>query len=126
MIKFFKFIVSFLAGFIVLFFLATMISIFIVSNDLASTFIALPFAYFTGRATWRSLSGNEMSAWFYSLSGALLIGAIGFTIGFIGPMLVAAGGNQGPMLGLFITGPIGTIVGAIAGLIYAKRRKSNV
>jgi hypothetical protein len=61
-----------------------------------------------------------MSTWFYCLSGALLVGAVSFTIGFVGPMLVAAGGNQGPMVGLFITGPIGTIVGAIAGFSYAR------
>jgi len=120
MIKFFRLMLSLLAGFVVLFFVATMISIFVLSNDLASILIALPFAYFTGRATWRLLSGNEMSTWFYCLSGALLVGAVSFTIGFVGPMLVAAGGNQGPMVGLFITGPIGTIVGAIAGFSYAR------
>jgi hypothetical protein len=30
--------------------------------------------------------------------------------------------NQGPMLGLFITGPGGAVIGAIAGALYARRR----
>jgi hypothetical protein len=47
-------------------------------------------------------------------------------IGFVGPMLVAAGGNQGPMVGLFITGPTGTIVGAIGGFSYARWRRNKV
>ncbi len=125
MMKFFKFLISFLAGFIVLFFLTTIISIFTLKSDLVSALISLPFAFFIAWTTWRSVLGNDIGIWFYCLSGALLIGAISFIIGFIGPMLIAAGGNQGPMLGLFITGPIGIIVGAIAGFIYAKRRKGN-
>ncbi len=125
MIIFFKFLISLFAGFVVLFFLTTVISIFTLNSDLVSALISLPFASFVAWSIWRSISGNEIGTWFYCLSGALLIGAISFIIGFIGPMLIAAGGNQGPMLGLFITGPIGTIIGAIAGLIYAKRRESN-
>ncbi len=126
MIKFFKLIISFLAGFVVLFFLTIIISIFTQNSDLVSALISLPFACFTSWSIWRSISGNKIGTWFYCLSGALLVGAISFIIGFIGPMLIAPEANQGPMLGLFITGPIGTIVGAIAGLIYAKKRMSNV
>lgn len=36
--------------------------------------------------------------------------------------VVAAKANQGPMLGLFITGPAGAVIGAIAGAWYAMRR----
>ena len=49
---------------------------------------------------------------------ALVVGAIGFVGGFFGPMIFAPGANQGPMLGIFITGPAGVILGAIGGLIY--------
>lgn len=34
-----------------------------------------------------------------------------FLAGFIGPMIVAPSANQGPMVGIFITGPLGFIAG---------------
>jgi hypothetical protein len=49
---------------------------------------------------------------------ALVIGAVGFVGGFFGPMLLAPGANQGPMLGIFITGPLGVLLGAIGGLVH--------
>ena len=126
MIKLFKLIITLLAGFVVLFFLTTIISIFTTNSDLVSALISFPFACFMSWSIWHSISGKKIGTWFYCLSGALLIGAISFIIGFIGPMLIVPEANQGPMLGLFIAGPIGTIVGAIAGLIYAKKRINNV
>ena len=53
---------------------------------------------------------------------AVLLGGLGFVAGFFGPMIFAPEANQGPMLGLFITGPSGVVIGAIAGALYAKRR----
>jgi hypothetical protein len=50
--------------------------------------------------------------------GALLIGGIGFFGGFFGPIIFAPEANQGPLLGLFITGPIGFVLGGFLGLIY--------
>lgn len=46
--------------------------------------------------------------------GAAAIGGTGFVLGFFGPILLG-GGNQGPLLGLFITGPLGVVAGAIGG-----------
>ena len=40
---------------------------------------------------------------------ALLLGGIGFAAGFFGPMLLAPEANQGPLLGIFITGPAGFV-----------------
>ena len=37
-------------------------------------------------------------------------------------MILAPEANQGSMLGLFITGPVGVVIGAIAGALYAMRR----
>jgi hypothetical protein len=47
--------------------------------------------------------------------GALSVGTVGFLLGFLGPMLLDPGANQGPLLGIFITGPLGLVVGAAAG-----------
>jgi hypothetical protein len=56
---------------------------------------------------------NSMFRW------AVILGVIGFLGGFIGPMIFTAGANQGPMLGIFITGPLGVVVGAIVGAVKA-------
>lgn len=50
------------------------------------------------------------------LRWALIIGGIGFAAGFFGPMILAPGANQGPMLGIFITGPLGAVAGAGYGV----------
>ncbi len=44
-----------------------------------------------------------------------VLGVAGFLCGFIGPMLLAPEANQGPMLGIFITGPGGAMLGLILG-----------
>jgi hypothetical protein len=52
-------------------------------------------------------------------SWAAVVGALGFCGGFFGPMIFTPEANQGPLLGIFITGPLGFIVGGMGGLIYA-------
>ena len=48
---------------------------------------------------------------------AIVIGAAGFICGFVGPIIFAPDANQGPLLGIFITGPAGAAAGAVLGLI---------
>ena len=55
----------------------------------------------------------------FSLGGAALAGGIGFIAGFLGPIIFAPEANQGPLLGIFITGPLGLIIGGLTGLVYA-------
>lgn len=45
----------------------------------------------------------------------LLFGFAGFAAGFAGPLLLLPQLPQGPLLGIFITGPAGVIVGCIVG-----------
>ena len=52
----------------------------------------------------------------------LILGAIGFVAGFFGPILLAPDANQGPLLGIFITGPAGAIFGTLIGVAVAKFR----
>ena len=47
---------------------------------------------------------------------ALRLGVLGFALGFFGPMLLAPDANQGPLLGIFITGPLGFLVGLVWGI----------
>ena len=53
---------------------------------------------------------------------ALCIGGLSFLIGFLGPIILTPEANQGPLLGIFITGPAGLLVGLIWGLARAARR----
>jgi hypothetical protein len=70
-----------------------------------------------GRATLDPSTLEETIKW------ALVVGAVGFCGGFFGPMIVAPDANQGPLLGLFITGPVGVLIGAVGGFIYARARQ---
>jgi hypothetical protein len=54
---------------------------------------------------------------------ALFVGGVCFLVGFIGPMIVAPGANQGPLLGM-ITGPLGLVLGLVWGLLRAARRRA--
>lgn len=53
---------------------------------------------------------------------ACVIGLIAFLAGFIGPMVFTPGANQGPMLGIFLTGPLGFIAGLFVGWWREKSR----
>lgn len=60
-----------------------------------------------------------------ALSPALRVGGIGFAAGFFGPMILAPGANQGPMLGIFITGPVGFLLGLGFGIVREVRAASS-
>ena len=53
------------------------------------------------------------------------VGAVGFCGGFFGTMILTPEANQGPLLGIFITGPLGFIGGGILGAIRALTRGSS-
>jgi len=59
------------------------------------------------------------------LAGAAVLGAVGFTCGFFGPIVLSPEANQGPLLGIFITGPLGVVVGAALGLLSLALRLSG-
>jgi hypothetical protein len=56
---------------------------------------------------------------------AVLLGVVGFLLGFVGPMLLSPGANQGPLLGIFITGPLGVLGGFVAGIVVAVVRSAR-
>jgi hypothetical protein len=60
-----------------------------------------------------------------ALAPALMLGGIGFAAGFFGPMIFRPDANQGPLLGIFITGPVGFLVGLGYGVIRELSRKST-
>lgn len=58
-----------------------------------------------------------------AITGAWMCGLAGFALGFFGPMIFAPDANQGPLIGIFFTGPLGVMFGAIGGAIVAWRRR---
>jgi len=50
-----------------------------------------------------------------ALRWGLYTGALGFVLGFAGPLILTPGANQGPLLGICFTGPFGFMAGCIAG-----------
>lgn len=87
-------------------------------------FVALGFAVWGARRVWRQLEDVAATGLpVFVATGALALGGLGFMLGFFGPMVFAPEANQGPMLGIFITGPGGAVLGAVAGwLAWLKRR----
>ncbi len=53
---------------------------------------------------------------------AIVVGAVAFAAGFFGPIVFAPDANQGPLLGIFITGPAGFVAGALYGIWREWRR----
>src|SRR5262245_61697541 len=52
---------------------------------------------------------------------AMIWGSVAFGLGFVGPMVVG-GGNLGPLLGIFVTGPLGALTGALFGIIRSTQK----
>lgn len=90
------------------------------------TVIALVLAVMAGLLVWRGLASDQAGTVFQTaLLWAVIGGGIGFAGGFFGPMIFAPGANQGPLLGIFITGPLGLLFGGLAGLIRGARRDAG-
>ena len=56
------------------------------------------------------LTVRRLFAWTFAF------GSVSFAAGSFGPMVLAPGANQGPLLGVFITGPLGALVGFGTGV----------
>ena len=65
----------------------------------------------------------------FAVSTALLLGSIGFVVGFFGPMLIAvlvgSEANLGPLWGIFILGPGGLILGFFVGAVFGYKKIRN-
>src|SRR5262245_46982002 len=54
---------------------------------------------------------------------AAAVGGLCFAAGFFGPIVFTPEANQGPLLGIFITGPAGLLLGLVWGALRAVRRR---
>ena len=87
--------------------------------------VALVLAAWAARRLWLRLGDAPPAGVLASMAlGAAILGGAGFAIGFFGPMIWAPEANQGPLLGIFITGPAGFVLGALAGFVVSLRRRN--
>jgi hypothetical protein len=59
--------------------------------------------------------GKAVGWWCATMTG--IVGVVSFLIGFCGPLIFSPDSNQGPLLGILVTGPLGAIVGAFCGVV---------
>lgn len=90
-----------------------------------ASLVSLACAVAAGWFVWRGMACVPGGAVSCVMLGAVVLGGVGFAAGFFGPLLFAPGANQGPLLGIFITGPLGFVVGAIGGFVYWSLRRSK-
>jgi uncharacterized YccA/Bax inhibitor family protein len=93
--------------------------------ELIPNAISLLIAILIGIFLWKKTGNISNSLSSYILAGGIIIGAIGFILGFFGPIILNPTANQGPLLGIFITGPIGFIFGLFGGGLYWKIKVKN-
>jgi hypothetical protein len=55
----------------------------------------------------------------------VLVGGVSFLAGFVGPILLRPDSPQGPLLGIFFTGPLGAVAGVVLGLVIGLVRQGQ-
>ena len=65
-----------------------------------------------------------MKPFLFAILGSVILGGLSFAAGFFGPIYFTPEANQGPLLGIFITGPLGLLVGFILGGLYGNRART--
>lgn len=79
-----------------------------------SILLALAIGFYMWKKTEKISNGLAT----HIILGGIIIGSIGFILGFFGPIIFSPDSNQGPLLGIFITGPLGFLMGLVGGGIY--------
>jgi hypothetical protein len=82
-------------------------------------------AILVGRYVWMQTGSLRTGFFRFVALGSLLTGAITFSAGFFGPILFTPHANQGPLLGIFITGPLGFILGGVGGAVHWLIRRDH-
>jgi hypothetical protein len=86
------------------------------------TLLLAALAALCGWVAWRGDDPESRAAMSAAWAGGLLLGGLGFVVGFVGPLVIWPGASLGPLLGILITGPLGFVAGATAGLAWRARR----
>jgi hypothetical protein len=66
--------------------------------------------------------GGSIARWCASMT--VVVGGVSFLAGFVGPILLQPDMPQGPLLGIFCTGPLGALAGAALGALLGLARQT--
>jgi hypothetical protein len=83
--------------------------------------VPIILALFSGRFIWKTLQENKDGNFWWAARGAIIVGGLGLVGGVVGPILLAPDSNQGPLLGIIFTGPLGFVIGGTMGLLLRRR-----
>jgi hypothetical protein len=92
----------------------------VILGSFAASFAALCWWYVVFGGKTDSLARLRVT-----MLGGVILGGISFAGGFFGPMILSPNSNQGPLLGISITGPIGFVVGCVAGFLWSLRIRDS-
>lgn len=95
--------------------------------DLMSAILCVTTATFAWLGWWFVFGGwrTVQARLKWALIGGIVLGGLGFIVGFFGPLIWAPHANQGPLLGIFVTGPLGFVVGAVLGALFGRERRPH-
>lgn len=79
---------------------------------------------------WRFALKKRTGPTFGQYSGVMLaltlgLGFLGFLLGFFGPIALEPGSAQGPLLGIFISGPLGALAGVFVSWVWFYVKRTN-
>jgi membrane protease YdiL (CAAX protease family) len=88
-----------------------------------SRFVALAVGIAGAIAGWvvgafrQGPPGRRRNVAWWCVTMSWIVGTVSFLSGFVGPIVFSPDSPQGPLLGIFITGPLGAVVGAACGVV---------
>jgi hypothetical protein len=54
-----------------------------------------------------------------------IVGGVGLALGYVGPLLITPKASLGPLFGIFVTGPLGFVLGALGGAVFHESRRAR-
>ena len=101
----------------------------VTENSTAILIVQSVLAVAAGYIMWRTLETRAEGVVRSGLVWGVIVASVGVIVGFMGPQAIGSiTGNtdsQGPLLAIFITGPLGLLFGAFGGGMYAWMKKQD-
>lgn len=103
------------SAFVVAYLVSWLVLVVLIADQADGAVFVLPWLVAAGAAwlAWPKTAERPPILSRQVLSWGAIGAFAGFVAGFIGPLILAPQANQGPLLGLFITAPLGGLVGAL-------------
>ena len=97
-----------------------------VASVILTAVIYAPVAAVSLVCGWFALRGHveesraEMRA---GCATGAVVGGVGLVAGVLGPVILTPESNQGPLLGVLVTGPLGAVAGTLIGIVSRRARR---